>query len=170
MASVVEVATVLLLLFSLGVPKKLHLFFLFVDDWGWANASYNCDTPTKGGGYLEFQQSGKRRAVIRSPLHVPCTKCALQWVARCWLEGYMYVYMWMTTPQLKLTTYYNPQNSVSGFQGIPWNMTMIAERLKSAWYATHQVGKWDTGMHGHTGGRVLLYMVRVCVVAYALIC
>ena len=47
MASVVEVATVLLLLFSLSVPKKLHLFFLLVDDWRWMNAGYHCDTPMK---------------------------------------------------------------------------------------------------------------------------
>merc|ERR1712232_148713 len=35
---------------------------------------------------------------------------------------------------------------VSGFAGIPRNMTGMAEHLKAAGYATHQVGKWDAGM------------------------
>ena len=41
---------------------------------------------------------------------------------------------------------YNPNDPVSGFQGIPRNMTVIAEKLKKAGYVTHQVGKWDAGM------------------------
>jgi len=40
----------------------------------------------------------------------------------------------------------NPDDPVSGFAGIPRNMTGIAEKLKSAGYATHMVGKWDAGM------------------------
>ena len=36
----------------------------------------------------------------------------------------------------------NPDDPVSGFQGIPRNMTGIATKLKSAGYSTHQVGKW----------------------------
>ena len=43
-------------------------------------------------------------------------------------------------------TNYNPKDPVSGFQGIPRNMTVIAEKMKEAGYATHQVGKWDAGM------------------------
>ena len=34
---------------------------------------------------------------------------------------------------------------VSGFKGIPRNMTGIAEKLREAGYATHQVGKWHAG-------------------------
>lgn len=40
----------------------------------------------------------------------------------------------------------NPQDPVSGFQGIPRNMTCIATKLKLAGYKTHQIGKWDAGM------------------------
>jgi len=41
---------------------------------------------------------------------------------------------------------YNPEDKVSGFSGIPRDMTGMAEKLKTAGYATHQVGKWDAGM------------------------
>lgn len=41
---------------------------------------------------------------------------------------------------------HNPDNPISGFAGIPRNMTGIASKLKSAGYATHMVGKWDAGM------------------------
>ena len=41
---------------------------------------------------------------------------------------------------------YNPKDPVSGFQGIPRNMTVIAEKMKKVGYQTHQVGKWDAGM------------------------
>ena len=43
-------------------------------------------------------------------------------------------------------TFYNPDDPVSGFAAIPRNMTGIAEKMKGAGYATHQVGKWDAGM------------------------
>ena len=37
---------------------------------------------------------------------------------------------------------FNPLDPISGFQGIPRNMTGLAIKLKSAGYATHMVGKW----------------------------
>ena len=38
-------------------------------------------------------------------------------------------------------TNYNANDPVSGFSAIPRNMTGIAEKMKGAGYATHQVGK-----------------------------
>jgi arylsulfatase B len=40
----------------------------------------------------------------------------------------------------------NPSDPVSGFAGIPRNMTGIAAKLKSAGYNTGMMGKWDAGM------------------------
>ena len=40
----------------------------------------------------------------------------------------------------------NPHDAVSGWAGIPKEMTCVAEKLKLAGYATHAVGKWDVGM------------------------
>ena len=41
---------------------------------------------------------------------------------------------------------HNPADPVSGFAGVPRNMTGIAEKLASAGYQTHFAGKWDAGM------------------------
>lgn len=43
----------------------------------------------------------------------------------------------------------NPDDPVSGFQGVPRNMTGIATKLKGMGYATHQVGKWHAGSKSH---------------------
>jgi arylsulfatase I/J len=41
---------------------------------------------------------------------------------------------------------FNGNDTVSGYAGIPRNMTTIALHMKVAGYRTHFVGKWDAGM------------------------
>ena len=41
---------------------------------------------------------------------------------------------------------HNPVDPVSGFQGIPRNMTGVAEKMHAAGYRTAMTGKWDAGM------------------------
>ena len=41
---------------------------------------------------------------------------------------------------------HNPADPVSGFQGIPRNMTGVAEKMRTAGYRTAMTGKWDAGM------------------------
>jgi arylsulfatase I/J len=41
---------------------------------------------------------------------------------------------------------YNPKDKEGGYQGIPLDMTGVAEHLTAAGYSTHLVGKWDAGM------------------------
>jgi arylsulfatase I/J len=59
---------------------------------------------------------------------------------------------------------WNPQDPVSGFAGVPRNMTTIAMHLSAAGYSTHMAGKWDAGMaspdhtpHGRGYDTSLLY-------------
>jgi hypothetical protein len=40
------------------------------------------------------------------------------------------------------TQTFNPEDPVSGFSGIPRNMTGMATVMKRAGYSTHQAGKW----------------------------
>ncbi|CAE7872685.1 Arsb [Symbiodinium microadriaticum] len=42
-------------------------------------------------------------------------------------------------------TFWNPEDNISGFFGVPRNMTGIGSKLKQAGYATHYVGKWAAG-------------------------
>eukprot|EP00927_Polykrikos_kofoidii_P005344 TRINITY_DN12113_c0_g1_i6.p1 TRINITY_DN12113_c0_g1~~TRINITY_DN12113_c0_g1_i6.p1 ORF type:complete len:705 (+),score=91.57 TRINITY_DN12113_c0_g1_i6:65-2116(+) len=41
---------------------------------------------------------------------------------------------------------HNSKDPVSGYAGIPRNMTGIAAKLREGGYRTHMVGKWDAGM------------------------
>ena len=118
---------------------KPHIFFMLVDDWGWANVGYHRDTPTKD---------------ISTPNIDSLVKVGLQ------LDQH-YVYKYCSPSRAALLSgrlpihvndadtsqsCYNPNDPVSGYTGIPRNMTVIATKMKEAGYATHQVGKWDAGM------------------------
>ena len=119
---------------------KPHIMFMLVDDWGWANVGYHRDTPTKevatpnidalAEGGLELDQHYIFK--LCSP-----SRCSL-------LTGRLPIHV--NDDNKVRPSFHNPDDPVSGFQGIPRNMTVIAEKLKSAGYATHQVGKWDAGM------------------------
>lgn len=53
-----------------------------------------------------------------------------------WMDG------WTTNDELMSLPVFDLQKDpIGGYQGIPINMTGIAEKLKSAGYATHLVGK-----------------------------
>ena len=120
-------------------PPGPHIVFLLVDDWGWANVGYHRDPPTpevstpniddllKNGVELDQHYvyrfcSPSRSSFLtgRLPIHVNDENTGVQ--------------------------NYNPKDPISGFGGIPRNMTSIADKLREAGYATHMVGKWHAGM------------------------
>ena len=122
---------------SISAADKPHILFLLVDDWGWANVGYhrevatrevqtpNFDNLVKNG--LELDQnyvfhfcSPSRSSLMtgRLPIHVNVGN----------------------TDNL-----YNPDDPIAGYSGIPPKMTGIAEKLKTAGYEAHMVGKWHAG-------------------------
>ncbi len=140
-----KMLSLLTLTFSLTLTTKVcfaakpHIMFMLVDDWGWANVGYhrngtdkevvtpNIDDLVKNG--LELDQHYAYQYC--SPSH-----CSL-------MSGRLPIHV---NDQNLFPNIYNQDDKVSGFAGIPRNMTGIAEKMKMAGYATHQVGKWDAGM------------------------
>ena len=139
-----------------------HLIYVLVDDMGWANADWHRETGTNetatpflssllaDGIELDRLYSYKfcspSRSAIqsgRNPIHV--------------------------NVQNLDPLYVNRDDPVSGFAGVPREMTGLGTVLKSAGFATHFVGKWDAGMAtpDHTpAGRgynsSLLYFHHLC--------
>lgn len=121
-----------------SAAPKPHIVMVLVDDWGWNNVGYhrpndpevqtpNIDDLVKEGIELNrhyvYHYCSPSRASLQSgrlPVHV----------------GYSNVNNEMV----------NPQDPVSGYAGIPRNMTGMAEKMRKGGYRTHATGKWDAGM------------------------
>ena len=119
--------------------SKPHLVFMLVDDWGWANVGYHRDPPTKEVVTPNIDDLVKNGLELDQHYAYRCcspSRCSL-------MSGRLPIHVNdnNTNPDI-----YNPKDPISGFSGIPRNMTSIATKLKAAGYATHQVGKWDAGM------------------------
>ena len=115
-----------------------HILLMLADDWGWANVGYhnklsnwvqtpNIDALVAQGVELDrhyvFKYCSPSRSALqtgRNPIHVNV----------------------LNTPIMQ----HNPNDPLGGYQGIPLNMSTVAEKLSSAGYATHQAGKWNAGM------------------------
>ena len=134
--------TLFMMVFAVTQSKqasKPHILYMLVDDWGWADVGYHRDPPTKE---------------VVTPNIDSLVKTGLE------LDQY-YVFQFCSPSRSSLLTgrlpihvndlnlppgHYNPKDPVSGYAGIPRNMTGIAEKMKEAGYATHMVGKWHVGM------------------------
>lgn len=115
------------------------VLYILLDDWGWGNAGWhhpsgytdvqspNMDALVREGVELNrhyaYKMCGPSRSAIqsgRNPIHVNVLNLAIDT--------------------------HNPNDPVSGFDGIPRNMTGIGEHLLRAGYDTHFYGKWHAGM------------------------
>jgi arylsulfatase A-like enzyme len=121
-----------------AAAQQPHLLFVFFDDYGWNNVGYHSNqfsnesvTPTFDGlvssgveldRHHVFQYCSPSRSAFhtgRNPIHVN--------VLNSFLDQH------------------NPADPVSGFQGIPRNMSTLPSKLKTAGYATHLV----RALHSH---------------------
>lgn len=123
-----------------GQPTKPHILFMMVDDWGWANVGYH-HTTTSGTENVTMNIDNLVKEGLQLDQHYVFNWCS---PSRCaLLTGRLPIHVNdITTGE----TVYNPKDPVSGFDGIPRNMTGIAAKMKEGGYATHMVGKWDAGM------------------------
>lgn len=110
-------------------PSLPNIFFVIVDDFGWAEVGYHrtdqgqVHTPTIDGLVKDGVE------LNRHYVHMMCTPTRTSYQS-----GRLPVHV--------LTGLLGPCDKNGA---IPRNMTGIAAKLKTAGYATHHVGKWDAG-------------------------
>eukprot|EP00039_Didymoeca_costata_P029876 m.26828 g.26828 ORF g.26828 m.26828 type:complete len:552 (+) comp7838_c0_seq2:45-1700(+) len=121
-----------------GAPKP-HVLFILIDDLGHAELGYHREVKTQ-----EVQTPNIDKLVSegvqleRHYVHKFCspTRCAIQSG-----RAPIHVNVINAAPEVR-----NPADRVSGYAGMPVNMTGIAEIMKRGGYKTHFAGKWDVGM------------------------
>ena len=141
MFAVLVVGVFLLGLASGGSPNANlpHIVMMLVDDWGWANVGYHRNPPTREVVTPNIDRLVKQGLELNQ--HYVYKFCSPS--RSSLISGRLPIHV---NDQNLLPTNYNPDDPVSGFSAIPRNMTGIAEKMREAGYATHQVGKWDAGM------------------------
>ena len=122
-----------------SAQTKPHLVFMLVDDWGWANVGYHRNPPTPE--VVTPNIDGLVKEGLELDQHYAYKFCSPS--RSCLMSGRLPIHV---NDQNAEPNIYNPNDPVSGYAGIPRNMTGLATKLKDAGYATHQVGKWDAGM------------------------
>lgn len=120
-------------------PSKPHIIFMMVDDWGWANVGYHLNTTSKEVVTPNIDNLVKEG--VQLDQHYVFNWCSP--TRSAFLTGRVPIHVNDVTTS---ETAYNSKDPVSGFDGIPRNMTGIGTKMKEGGYATHQVGKWDAGM------------------------
>ena len=117
-----------------------HIFLVLVDDWGWANVGYHRDEPTDEVVTPNIDRLCKEEGIELNNFyaHAVCgpSRASL-------LSGRFPIHVSVDNGDVTMN---DPSEKLDGYAGIPPPMTGMAEKLKTAGYATHQIGKWDAGM------------------------
>ena len=119
--------------------SKPHIVIVLVDDWGWANVGYHQEAPN--AEVVTPNMDNLVKEGVELDQHYAFTLCAPS--RSSLLTGRLPIHV---CDQIVSEESHNPEDPISGFVGIPREMTGIATKMKQAGYATHQVGKWHVGM------------------------
>ena len=122
-----------------AASSKPHIVLMLVDDWGWDNVGYHRNPPTKEVVTPNIDNLVKEGLELDQ--HYAYKFCSPS--RSCLMSGRLPVHV---NDQNAPPNIYNPDDKMSGYAGIPRNMTGLPAKLREAGYATHQVGKWDAGM------------------------
>lgn len=137
-AEIIFLVTLLCMGTTISADSKPHIVFVMVDDWGWANVGYHRDPPTTEVVTPNFDNLVKQGLELDQ--HYAYKFCSPSRSA--FLTGRLPIHVNDKNHPLFI---YNPNDPVSGFSGIPRNMTGIATRLREAGYSAQMVGKWHAG-------------------------
>eukprot|EP00947_MAST-08B_sp_MAST-8B-sp1_P001451 g1451.t1 len=114
-----------------------HILVVLSDDLGWANVGWHAQSNETITPNLDaLRRDGLELDNFRAFKYCSPSRSALQ-------TGRSPIHVNVVNPATNLN---NGDDAVSGWSGIPTNMTGIAEKLVSAGYRAHAVGKWDVGM------------------------
>jgi len=126
-----------------------HILFILVDDLGWAGVEYHhgpCDPRDEACRQAKRETNTPRinalaRHGIRLEQHYAFQKCS---PSRCALQsGRLPQHVNLQNTPVESM---NPNDPISGYNGIPRNMTGMGEKMQALGYKTHFIGKWDVGM------------------------
>ena len=131
-------------------PRRPHILLFVADDLGWAGlgAHRSARTSEEAQGKAETQTPTFDALIKEGILLERHYASSSSGPSRCSLLSGRLPSHFAPKPEGLSTThmFWNQADNVSGFYGIPRNMTGIASKLKEAGYSTHFVGKWDAGM------------------------
>mmetsp|Transcript_55934 Transcript_55934/g.142268 ORF Transcript_55934/g.142268 Transcript_55934/m.142268 type:complete len:542 (+) Transcript_55934:112-1737(+) len=131
----------------LSASSKPHILFLLADDMGWANIGYHrrgAVTADEKQGQLEVQTPAMDSLADEGIIldrHYSYRICGPSRSAL--LSGRLGAHVLAKNVAV---TAQNKEDPVSGFAGIPRNMTGMGAKVKEGGYKTYYVGKWDAGM------------------------
>ena len=131
-----------------AAAKQPHIVMVLWDDYGWADAGWHRNYTAPGGEFLPATPevaTPHLDALVREGIeldrHYVYKYCS---PSRSALQSGRNPYH--VNPLNAEPTISNPDDPVSGFQGVPRNMTGLATKLAAAGYRTAGFGKWDAGM------------------------
>ena len=127
---------------------KPNIIYFLVDDWGHSNVGYhhaeNPTTATEIQAKLEAHTPNIDKLLqsgIELDRHYSYKICS---PSRSSLQSGRHATH--VNPLNVGVLNHNPDDPISGFQGIPINMTGLGDVMGKGGYSRHFVGKWDTGM------------------------